>query len=164
MTAQQSAEPRWLDQDQQRAWRAYLVGTTLLLDRLDDELRAEHDISLNEYEVLVRLSEATAHTMRMSELADSMRFSRSRVTHTVRRMEAAGLVSRCPAATDGRGIEARLTEKGHALLVEAAPLHVRGVRQHLVDRVAAEDFAAMGRVFDIVADRLIGDKPGLDIR
>jgi hypothetical protein len=84
----------WLDPAQQRAWRAYLVGTTLLMDRLDRELRDQHRISLPEYEILVRLSEAEGHRMRMAELADSVSHSRSRVTHTVSRMEAAGLVAR----------------------------------------------------------------------
>ncbi len=164
MSAETTEDLDWLDRDQQHAWRAYLVATTLLLDRLDDEMRAGHDLGLNEYEVLVRLSEAEDHTMRMSELADSMRFSRSRVTHTVGRMEAAGLVTRAQSATDRRGIDARLTPAGHALLVEAAPLHVRGVRQHLVDLVDPSDYAAMGRVFDIVADGLISDRPAVDIR
>jgi len=145
-------------------WRAYLVGTTLLLDRLDDELRAEFRIGLNEYEVLVRLSESDDHCMRMSSLADAMRFSRSRVTHTVKRMETAGLVSRSRAGSDGRGVTCRLTSAGYDLLAAAAPTHVTGVRRHLVDLATAADFAAMGRVFDAVADQLVPDNPETDMR
>ncbi len=140
------------------------MGTTLLLDRLDDELRAEFKIGLNEYEVLVRLSESPDHRMRMSALADAMRFSRSRVTHTVKRMEAAELVERQQSGTDGRGVIAQLTTAGYELLVAAAPLHVAGVRQHLVDLSSPEDYAAMGRVFDAVADQLVPDNPEADIR
>ena len=84
----------WLSTEQQHAWRAYLVGTTLLMDRLDRDLRASHDISLPEYEVLVRLSESPDHRVRMATLADSLSHSRSRVTHTVTRLERAGLVER----------------------------------------------------------------------
>ena len=95
----------WLDAGQQHAWRAYLVGTTLLMDRLDRDLRERHHLSLPEYEILVRLSEAPERRLRMAALADSLSHSRSRVTHTVARMERAGLVSagRLRVRRPGRG-------------------------------------------------------------
>jgi len=157
-------DAHWLDTEQQHAWRAYLVGTTLLMERLDRDLRASHDISLPEYEVLVRLSESPDHRVRMATLADSLSHSRSRVTHTVTRLERAGLVERVACASDGRGVEAVLTEKGWSLLQGAAPLHVRSVREYLVDLVDEEDFAAVGRVFDAVTDKLISGNPAADIR
>ncbi|NYG56537.1 MarR family winged helix-turn-helix transcriptional regulator [Nocardioides perillae] len=155
---------RWLEERQQHAWRALLVGTTLLYDRLDQDLRRGFDLSLGEYEILVRLSEAPGRALRMAHLADSLRHSRSRVTHTVGRMEAAGLVQRSRCGDDGRGILATLTDEGFGLLERAAPLHVAGVRAGLVDLVSDEDLAAMGRVMDAVADRLVGGHPGADIR
>ena len=154
----------WLDTHQQRAWRAFLVGTTLLMDRLDRDLRDEHRLSLPEYEILVRLSEAEGNRLRMATLADSVSHSRSRVTHTVSRMEAAGLVARDACASDGRGVEAVLTHRGREALENAAPTHVAGVRQYLVDLVDEEDFEAVGRVFDAVTDRLIAANPAMDIR
>lgn len=155
----------WLDAEQQQAWRAFIMGSELLLHQLDRELRAEHQLSFSEYEILVRLSEAEDHQMRMALLADSMSHSRSRVTHTVARMEKAGLVERHASASDGRGVVAVMTHKGRDLLVDAAPTHVRGVRQHLVDLASREDFAALGRIFDEVSDRLLRDMPaGADIR
>ena len=156
-------EPRWLDADQQRSWRALVLGTTLLFDRLDDDLRGAHDISLVEYEILVRLSERDGQ-MRMAALADALAHSRSRVTHTVTRMEKAGLVQRSSSPDDGRGILATLTAKGEDLLVRAAPTHVAGVRAHLVDLANDEDFAALGRVFDAVSDHLIAAHPEMEIR
>jgi DNA-binding MarR family transcriptional regulator len=155
---------RWLDHEQQRAWRAYLVGTTLLMDRLDRDLREKHGISMPEYEIMVRLSEAEDHRMRMALLADSMSHSRSRVTHTISRMEKAGLVHRSSCLSDGRGVEAALTEEGYALLVRAAPTHVAAVRALLVDLAGDEDFAVVGRVFDAVADKLVESNPAIDIR
>ena len=155
---------RWLDEEQQRSWRAYLVGTTLLMDRLDRDLRAEHGLSLAEYEILVRLSEARQGRMRMAELADSVSHSRSRVTHTVARMEAAGLVARDACLSDGRGVEAVLTDQGSRTLQEAAPSHVSNVRRLLVDQVDEQDLAAVGRVFDAVADGLIEGNPAADFR
>ena len=155
---------RWLNQSQQRAWRAFLVGYTLLSDRLDDELREAFGIGINEYEVLVRLSESEGHRMRMSTLAEAMSFSRSRITHTITRMERSGLVDRCAASDDGRGIVAQLTEQGYATLVEAAPIHVTGVRQHMVDLASDDDFAALGRVMDAVVDKLAAAHPEVDLR
>ena len=163
MSDEQSVTP-WLDEHQQRAWRAFLVGTTLLMDRLDRELRERHKMSLSEYEILVRLSEAPDHRLRMAMLADSLSHSRSRVTHTVGRMEATGLVSRDACVADGRGVEAVLTQRGKAALAAAAPTHVAGVRRLLVDLVGSEDFAAVGRVFDSVTDALIEGNPAMDIR
>lgn len=160
----QTQDVQWLDQDQQHAWRAFLVGSTLLMDRLDRDLREHHDLSLPEYEILVRLSESEDRTLRMAVLAESVSHSRSRVTHTVTRLERAGLVLRRACTSDGRGVEAHLTDAGFAVLEEAAPTHVNGVRRFLVDLVADEDFQAVGRVFDVVTDRLVSASPAMDIR
>jgi DNA-binding MarR family transcriptional regulator len=139
------------------------MGTTLLFDRLDDDLRREFDISLVEYEILVRLSERDGQ-MRMAHLADALAHSRSRVTHTVARMEKVGLVRRSTSPEDGRGIVAALTIRGYALLERVAPAHVAGVRDYLVDLASPEDFAALGRVMDAVADRLVDCHPEMEIR
>jgi len=158
-------EVRWLSTEQQRSWRAYIMGTELLQHQLDRELREEHDISFSEYEILVRLSEADGGRMRMATLADAMSHSRSRVTHTISRMEKADLVVRKASDSDGRGVEAVMTAEGQRVLQEAAPTHVRGVRQHLVDLSDRADFAALGRIFNEVSDRLLKGKPeDADIR
>jgi DNA-binding MarR family transcriptional regulator len=158
-------EVRWLTGDQQKAWRAYIMGTELLNHQLDRELREEHDISFSEYEILVRLSEADGGRMRMATLADAMSHSRSRVTHTISRMEKADLVVRRASDSDGRGVEAVMTAEGQRVLEQAAPTHVRGVRQHLVDLSDRADFAALGRIFNEVSDRLLKGKPeDADIR
>ena len=152
-------EVRWLTGEQQKAWRAYIMGTELLQHQLDRELREEHDISFSEYEILVRLSEADGGRMRMAILADAMSHSRSRVTHTIARMEQADLVRREASRADGRGVEAVMTAEGRRVLVEAAPTHVRGVREHLVDLASRDDFDALGRIFDEVSERLLAGKP-----
>lgn len=155
---------RWLDEDQQRSWRALVMGTTLLFDRLDDDLRRTCDLSLVEYEILVRLSEAEGRRMRMAQLADALAHSRSRVTHTVARMEKAGLVQRTVSPEDGRGVLAAMTDKGYELIRQVAPVHVNGVRDHLVDLATPEDFAALGRVMNAVADHLVAAHPEMEIR
>lgn len=141
------------------------MGTELLQHQLDHELREEHEISFSEYEILVRLSEAEDGRMRMALLADAMSHSRSRVTHTIARMEHAKLVRRHAAESDRRGVEAVMTDEGRRKLIEAAPTHVRGVRAHLVDVASRSDFEALGRIFDEVSDRLLRGMPeDADIR
>lgn len=147
-------QTRWLDAAQQRSWRTFLLGSTRLLERLERELRERHGLSLAEYEILVRLSESPERRLRMAELATSVSHSRSRVTHTVIRLEAAGLVTRRSCPTDGRGVVAQLTDDGWQRLVDAAPTHVEGVRAHLVDLVDDADLEATGRVFAAVAEQL----------
>ena len=159
----EARETRWLNADQQRSWRAFAVGVTLLLDRLDADLHGAFDLSLTEYEILVRLSERPQRSMRMAHLADALAHSRSRVTHTVARMEKAGLVDRSTSPEDGRGIACTLTDRGYDLLVEAAPVRVQGVRDNLVDLASRDDFSALGRVMNAVADRLIEGHPQADL-
>lgn len=155
---------RWLDPSQQQHWRALIMGTTLLFDRLDEELSRTHGISLTEYEILVRLSERDGRCMRMAQLADSLAHSRSRVTHTVGRLEKSELVERIKSPEDGRGVVCAMTERGRLLLDNVAPTHVAGVRAHLVDLVPEEDLAAVGRVMNVVADHLVEAHPEMEIR
>lgn len=156
------AGTRWLDEEQQAAWRAYLVGSTLLTDTLDRELRQAHGIALGEYEILVRLSESPERTLRMAKIAEGVQHSRSRVTHTVSRMERAGLIRRTAASDDKRGVDATMTEEGWQLLQLAAHTHVKGVRAHFVELASPDDFAALGRVMNAVSDQLVAEHPGFD--
>ena len=157
------AETRWLSEDEQRSWRSLVLGTTLLFDRLDADLRRAFDLSLTEYEILVRLSEREGR-MRMAQLADALAHSRSRVTHTVARMERSQLVRRATSPEDGRGIVCEMTDDGLDLLRRAAEVHVRGVRAHLVDLVDPDDLRAVARVFDAVSNRLVAGHPEAEMR
>jgi DNA-binding MarR family transcriptional regulator len=136
-------EPRWLDAEEQRAWRAWLYSTQLLNDRLDRELMRATGIPHAYYEILVQLSETPGRQMRMSELADRCLSSRSRLSHAVSRLEERGWVRRQECAEDGRGLLAVLTDEGFAALAAAAPIHVEGVRTHLFDQLSPAQVAAM---------------------
>ncbi|MBW9205712.1 MarR family transcriptional regulator [Mumia sp. zg.B53] len=155
-TTQASPETRWLDDGQQAIWRSFLGGSTVFFDQLDRDLRREHDLSMPEYEILVRLSEADDWTLRMAQLADQVSHSRSRVTHTVARLERAGLVVRRSCVSDGRGVNAQLTEAGMERLREAAHTHVGGVRRYLLDNATDEEFEVIGRVFERIRNDLGG--------
>jgi DNA-binding MarR family transcriptional regulator len=138
-----ASEPRWLDVDEQKAWRAWLYSAQLLMDRLDRELTHATGISHAYYEILVALSETPARMMRMSELADRCLSSRSRLSHAVSRLQERGWVRRQTCEDDGRGQLAVLTDEGFAALEAAAPVHVEGVRQHLFDQLSPQQVAAM---------------------
>ena len=131
-------EPRWLDADEQRTWRAAMYSWMLLEDRLDRELTRETGISHAYYEILVQLSETEGRSLRMSELADRCLSSRSRLSHAVSRLEERGWVRRQVCEDDGRGQLAVLTDDGFAALEAAAPVHVESVRRHLFDQLTPE--------------------------
>jgi DNA-binding MarR family transcriptional regulator len=135
--------PRWLDADEQRAWRAYMNSWMLLGDRLDRELTRQTGISHAYYEILVQLSETEGRALRMSELADRCLSSRSRLSHAVSRLEERGWVRRQVCPEDGRGQLAVLTDAGFAALEAAAPVHVESVRAHLFDQLTPAQVAAL---------------------
>jgi DNA-binding MarR family transcriptional regulator len=153
-----ASEIPWLTDAQQGSWRAFLGGVTVLMDSLDRDLRSQHGLSLAEYEVLVRLSEAPDRTMRMAELADRVALSRSRITHTVARLEKAGILRREPCDEDGRGVQAVLTDHGLNRLEDAAETHVRGVQDHLLAHASDTELASIGAVMARVLDDLHGKR------
>lgn len=140
-------QARWLDDGEQRAWRSFLRGQATILDAINHDVNEDSDLTLNEYEVLVRLSESEGRRARMSNLASELVHSRSRLTHTVSRLEAAGFVERFPCADDRRGIICALTDAGFAKLEAAAPLHVESVRRRILDVLSREEFLELGRIF-----------------
>lgn len=137
---------KWLDAQQQRNWRSFLSVAILLPEQFSKDLQEKHDLTLSDYEILVRLSEAPDHCLRMSELADRVMSSRSRLTHQIDRMISAGLVTKTVCENDKRGYNAILTKVGYEKLVAAAPDHVESVRNHLVDVLSTEDFAKLGEI------------------
>jgi len=145
---------RWLNKEQQKHWRAYLAMSTMLDEQLSRELQADFGLTITDYEILVRLSESPFRSIRMSELADQVKLSRSRLSHQIDRMERAGFVTRQACSDDRRGQLATLTDKGFHTLEKAAPNHVQGVRDHLVDLLSADEYAALGRAAAKVAAHL----------
>jgi DNA-binding MarR family transcriptional regulator len=146
---------RWLNEDEQRSWRAWISVSLLLQDRLNRDLQAQHGLTMADYEILVRLSEVPDRRMRMSDLAKMTLSSRSRLSHQIDRMEKAGLVERQLCTDDRRGAFAVLTSHGWSTLVAAAPDHVASVREHLVDQLTCEEFAALGGACQKVTDHLV---------
>ena len=150
---------RWLDDDEQGTWRAFLAVQRLLFDRLERQLQRDSGLPMTYYEILVRLSDAPDHTLRMSQLADSALSSRSRLSHAVARLEAEGWVRRRACAEDRRGSFAQLTEEGMAKLRAAAPEHVEAVRTELFDALTPAQVRALREISDTVVAHLCRPRP-----
>jgi DNA-binding MarR family transcriptional regulator len=129
---------RWLDDDEQTAWRGLLAATDLIDRRLDEQLQRDSGMPHAYYMVLVALSEQPGRACRMSVLAERTKSSQSRLSHAVARLEERGWVRRDPSSSDGRGKLAVLTDAGHRALRDAAPGHVEQVRRVVFDRLTAE--------------------------
>ena len=141
-------DKRLLSEAQMRAWRAFLGASTLVSARLNHELDEAAAISMYEYEILVRLFESEAGRVRMSQLADQVSYSRSRLTHTVGRLERAGYVLRSSCPNDRRGVYAHLTKAGYEFLAQTAPIHLDGVRRHLIDRFTPSELATLTELLE----------------
>ena len=137
-----------LTDSQMRAWRAFLGASTLVSARLNHELDEAAAISMYEYEILVRLFESEAGRVRMSQLADQVSYSRSRLTHTVGRLERAGYVLRSSCPNDRRGVYAHLTKAGYEFLAQTAPIHLDGVRRHLINRFTPSELATLTELLE----------------
>ena len=155
-------DTRWLDDDEQRTWRAFLTAQRLLFDRLERQVQRDAGIPMAYFEILVQLSEAPNRTLRMSQLADSSLTSRSRLSHAVARLEAAGWVRRRACAEDRRGAWAELTPAGLAKLEDTAPGHVETVRADLFDALTAAQQAALRDASEALVAHLCDGNPAGD--
>ncbi|WAL63506.1 MarR family transcriptional regulator [Amycolatopsis cynarae] len=145
---------RWLDDEEQRVWREFSAAVDMLRGHVEGQLQRDAGMPHTYYEVLVVLSEAPGRTLRMSELAERCRSSRSRLSHAVARLEENGWVRRQHCPTDKRGSFARLTDEGFAALQAAAPGHVEAVRQALFDALTPEQVRALGEISSAIRHRL----------
>lgn len=144
----------WLDDRQQRIWRAWLRLNRDLPAALARELQESSDLSMADFEVLVNLTDVPDGRLRISELASSMTWERSRVSHHLKRMEARGLVDRAGCPEDRRGSFVGITLAGRAAIEAAAPGHVDAVRRHVVDALTDEELTTLGELTDKLLARL----------
>jgi DNA-binding MarR family transcriptional regulator len=150
-------EPRWLDATEERAWRSLIQMSWLLDAAISRDLAQQASLSHADYYVLARLSESPQHTLRMSELAAGINWSKSRLSHQIARMEQRGLVCRRGCPSDARGTYAVLTPKGLKAIQEAAPGHVESIRRHLIDQLSRNQLDALADVAELVVARLGGN-------
>ena len=144
---------RWLDEEEMAAWRTYAETVVDLNAALEADL-TPHGLTLGDYQVLVHLSEADGHEMRMCDLATLLQLSPSGLTRRLDGLVRMGVVERRPSERDRRVMLAVLTEHGTAYLEEVAPDHVDSVRRHIIDLLTREDMAAMARIFRTIKTAL----------
>lgn len=143
----------WLNDDEQQAWRTHLQATRLLLTAIEAQLQRDANLSHTDFEILARLSEAPGRRLRMSHLAEALRFSRSRISHAIDRLAHAGWIVRESYPGDGRGTIALLTDEGWDKLVATAPGHVRAVREYLIDLLTPQQLAQLQDISTVVRDQ-----------
>jgi DNA-binding MarR family transcriptional regulator len=147
------SETPWLTEEEQQLWRVHLEVNRLLDYQLERELQPL-GLALNDYTILVELSESPDHRKRMTDLAAATLQSKSRLSHQITRMEQAGLVVRQDCPGDRRGLYAVLTEQGMETMRRIAPHHVRSVREHFIDRLDGGQLRQLQDALAPIADHL----------
>ncbi|MFD5079834.1 MarR family winged helix-turn-helix transcriptional regulator [Streptomyces sp. NPDC058371] len=150
---------RWLTPEELRAWKAYLAASLLLDDAIDRQLQQEAGMPHLYYSVLATLSDAPDRRLRMTELAEALKITRSRLTYVVTRLEKDGTVRREGCPTDRRGNIAVLTEAGTAVLERTAPGHVETVRTAVFDHLTPEQVGQLEEIFTGIAETLQQNRP-----
>jgi DNA-binding MarR family transcriptional regulator len=148
------AAPRWLNDDEARAWRGWVNATEHLRAQLNRELQRDSALSDADFAVLVQLSEAPDRRVRMSDLAAQMAWSKSRLSHQVSRMAERNLLTKENCVNDARGAFAALTPHGLKEIQRAAPSHVESVRAHFIDLLTPVQLTALADAFEAVVAHL----------
>jgi len=144
----------WLTEKQQRVWRNWLTMSAQLPGALHRQLQTDSGLSLQDFEVLVHLSEVDDGRLRISQLASAMSWERSRLSHHFKRMEARGLVEREECPEDARGAFVVLTSTGRDAIERAAPGHARTVRDLVFATLPEDDLEVVARFTELVLRRL----------
>jgi DNA-binding MarR family transcriptional regulator len=145
---------RWLEPEEQRAWRAWLDAHAHLSARLNRELQASSGLSLSDYDVLVHLTDVPEGRLRAFELGEGLQWEKSRVSRQVGRMAERGLVAKEATPEDGRGAYVAITPAGSRAIAEAAPAHVDLVRRLLFDGLTDAQVRTLATVALSVIQRL----------
>lgn len=135
-------------------WRALLDTTAELRRILGAQLLRESSLSPADYEVLLVLSEADGRRLRSSELAASIDWERSRLSHHLGRMERRGLIRRYECATDSRGAEVSLTDEGARAFRDATVPHMRAIERYFVDPLTPEQLEALADILRALQNHL----------
>ena len=133
----------WLRKSEEPAWRSLAMLVNQLRRAVDTQLERDAGLSSMEFYTLVRLSEESDWTLRMSELALVTESSLSRLSHMAKRLESWGFVRRQPDPSDGRYTTATLTQAGYEKLVASAPAHVKTVRALVIDEFNSTELAQL---------------------
>ncbi|WP_229795235.1 MarR family winged helix-turn-helix transcriptional regulator [Saccharothrix coeruleofusca] len=157
-------EPRWLSPDEHDAWISLSWLMVRLPSEIDTQLQRDSGISFFEYLVLAALSMSPGRRLRMSELAQHVNGSGSRLSNVAKRLEQRGWITRAPSAENGRYVEATLTDVGMALVERAAPGHVETVRRYVFDALSPDQVTALRDIGRQIADQVDDGRTGSLLR
>lgn len=149
----------WLSENEMRAWLAYIDMSTRLDDYLDRQLKRDGGMPHACYNLLSRLSVASGRALRMTELAEQLKITRGRLSHTLAKMEEQGWVTRRSDPDDKRGQVAVLTDAGAAAVAKAAPGHAAAVRRAVFDRLTPEQVRQFTEITETIVGGLTDDPP-----
>jgi DNA-binding MarR family transcriptional regulator len=149
-----SDAPQWLDPAEQHAWRAFVRLHQKLSARLSRDLQAHSKLSGADFEILVALTDVPEGRQRFQELAKSVEWEQSRLSHQIARMCKRGLVAREECPEDARGAFVVITPAGRHVIEAAAPQHVAMVRRLVIDALSPDELAALGRISHRILEQL----------
>jgi DNA-binding MarR family transcriptional regulator len=146
--------PSWLSPAEQHAWRSFIRLHQKLSARLVRDLQEHSKLSGADYEILVALTDAPDGRQRFQDLARTVDWEQSRLSHQIARMTKRGLVAREECAEDGRGVFVVLTRAGREVIDAAAPKHVAMVRRLVIDAISPEELATLGQLSNRILNQL----------
>lgn len=147
------AGPKWLDPEEMKAWRLYITTSVDLMKALEDDVRP-FGLTMGDYQLLAMISEAPDRRLRMCDLADQLRLSRSGLTRRMDGVLSNAWVARVQDQGDRRVAYAELTTKGWNLLRKAAPIHLASVRRLMIDHLTRVEVKAIGSAFEKISKNL----------
>ncbi len=147
------AGPKWLDPEEMKAWRLYITTSVDLMKALEDDVRP-FGLTMGDYQLLAMISEAPDRRLRMCDLADQLRLSRSGLTRRMDGVLSNAWVARVQDQGDRRVAYAELTTKGWNLLRKVAPIHLASVRRLMIDHLTRVEVKAIGSAFEKISKNL----------
>ncbi len=144
---------KWLSPAEMAAWRTFIETSGDLLRAIEKDL-APFGLDRGDYQLLAMLSEAPDQRLRMCDLADSLRLTRSGLTRRMDGVLKKKLVSRVQSEEDGRAAYASLTPKGFELLKQVAPEHLESVRRLMIDLLSPTEIKAIASAFSKISKNL----------
>jgi DNA-binding MarR family transcriptional regulator len=147
-----------LDPQQLGTYFVLTEAVSLLQYQVEQQLRAEGDLSFVQFQVLGRLADARG-PLTMTQLADGVVYSRSGLTYQAALLETAGLITRAPSPDDERATLVTITAKGLALFGRLLPGHVQVIRRLLLDPLSGDDLDHLGDIMTRVRDHMRAQPP-----
>jgi len=151
--------PRSLDPTELGAYFSLIEVSSLLRHRVEQQLREAGDLSYVQFQLLARLGDAPDGSLRMTDLADGVVYSRSGLTYQAQTLEQRGLVTRAPSADDERATTVTITEQGRGVLATVFPGHIAVLDELLFEPVTHDDIEALGDVLGRIRDRMRAAPP-----